>query len=949
MDRWTSIRQKAKEVLADYEQKSGKAAFDTQAGSYAKLKDIVQHCFQLSIIPDFDLPDNVQGCLDRAKGTITHQPGLNRQKLVFLIAHEIGHRALNHPPRDFQCSAADVIEDTNEHLNDEPYAAALVAQDGVFRAYNDRDQWELEANVFAAELLAPTHKICEKINADPNWTVEGLASYFGLTKGAMTNQLAAAVLSRPASEGSTHATPAKQPPAMDEWQQKAAYADAPALIVAGPGAGKTRVLTERFLYLAGQGVEPRRILALTFSNKAADEMRERLCAALPGHEYEIQVFTFHSLGLQLLMQYGKYIGHKPEPKILSPSDAFVLLRSRLDTLPLGSYEDLRFPTQAIGPLLKAISRAKDEMRSPADVLRLADESSTEVENRPAPADEAVAKTLADDRQKATQHTDLAAFYETYQNILREESYVDYGDLISETVRLFDNPQVAEDIRNQWDHILVDEFQDINYASGRFVQALDGGRGRVWAVGDPRQSIYGFRGASRANIKGFTKDYPNAQVINLEINYRSIEDIVQAGQAVPFPTPAGEQSLSVPDLKANRGRPSSDPSIHFGTAPDAKSETTALIALVHNLKQEFAPSQIAILCRKGSLTRRVSDALEKNGIATNWSGKLEDRPPFKDLMGVLLLVADSPQGILRLARQEEHKFSEADSRLLIRTGVQKGNSALAALYAATKGQIEGLSDEGREQAERLKALAFRLRALPSAWCVLATYLFEVARWPREFFTDDSPTNRRYLATTGQLADMAREFSLKGTLSGEAGTAAFVDYVRSCLESGNFECADSTNAMPDAVNVMTIHKSKGLEWSVVIVPGLNEGGDDNRFKVPLLPGLLQEGSERDEMYEGACIFYVAVTRARDRLFLTRPSHSAGKQSSKPLQVLPVFLRNLESTGYLIETTIDALSGNGEQEATASGEPWQFPGQITYSALRTYERCGQQFKYELIETIG
>src|SRR4028118_650562 len=174
MERWTIIRRRVAGLLARYDeiakQTGNRSAFDSTSGSHAILKEIAEECFGLMVIDDASLPNNVQGCLNREEGTITYQPGLSPQKTVFIIAHEIGHRELDHAPRQIQPGATDVIEDTNEHINDEPQGRALVAQDGVYRAYSERDRWELEANVFAAELLAPTRKIREKISNNPRWT-----------------------------------------------------------------------------------------------------------------------------------------------------------------------------------------------------------------------------------------------------------------------------------------------------------------------------------------------------------------------------------------------------------------------------------------------------------------------------------------------------------------------------------------------------------------------------------------------------------------------------------------------------------------------------------------------------------------------------------------------------------------------------------------------------------
>jgi DNA helicase-2/ATP-dependent DNA helicase PcrA len=943
MNSLVQIRWKVSELLEIYQACAGEPAFSSATGSHAVLARISEECCKLTVIEDASLSGNVQGVLNRDEGTITFQAGLSSQCSAFIVAHEIGHFWLNHPSRPQDGGAADVIEDPESNFDDKPLGQALAAQDGVFRAYNERDIWELEANVFAAELLMPIRLLCERISADAEWSVDKFTAYFGVSKGAITNQLAAAVLSRPAEKNAALNSAARQPPAMDSQQETAASTPPPALVIAGPGAGKTRVLTKRFVDLVNRGCAPRRILALTFSNKAAAEMHERLCAVAGAQSHEIQVFTFHSFGLQLLMEYGTNIGLKPDLKILSSADAFVFLRTQLEKLTLGGYEDLVSPTKNIAPLLQAVSRAKDEMRSPEDMRLLAETYLTELADVPGPADGESTEDFEKERLEAELHLDMAKFYCDYQALLLEHGYVDYGDLITESVRLFDNEDVAEKIRDGYDHILVDEFQDINYASGRLVRALDGGRGIVWAVGDPKQSIYNFRGASRANIRDFAQDYPDAtNPIKLDVNYRSYEEIVEAGQAVPFDEAAQGDWETVPKLSASRGR-SAIPAVTFGLAPDPRTEMAAVLRVIREQRKHYEAEEIAVLCRSKSMARRVADMLEKNGVATNWSGQLEDRPPFRDLMGVLLLATDNPQGILRLSRHAEHFFCESDLRLLLKTARRKGNSALAALYEGTNGKIDGLSAQGIAQADHMRALVFTLKNLPNAWAVLAQYLFEEAQWPREFLVAQSPEHRRYLATTGQLADMAREFSLKGSLSGEADTAAFVDYVRTCLESGDFQCADSTDAISDAINVLTIHKSKGLEWPFVLVPNLNERAGNNRSPVRLPPGTTRDTSSQDDEFDELCIFYVALTRARDGLFLSRATKGT-RNATKPLKPLERFLENLDPASVTRETLNDSTRDESYIDEPPY-VPWQLPNPISLQALDAYDRCGQQFKYDYV----
>lgn len=936
MDRWSIIRQRAADVLATYETRTKQAAFGPEAGSYARLSDIASELYQLTVVPDDELPENVSGRLDLDEGTIGYRASEPMTRQHFTIAHDLGHRALEHPPR--------LILEAAEQINDAPYVGALTVRDGVYRAYSEHDRWELEANVFAAELLAPVERVRSMVLGDPHWSVNGLADYFGLSRTAMLNQLAAALLPGPSPDPDPTV---KRSPSLDEMQHKAATVQPPALVIAGPGAGKTSVLSRRFAYLVDQGIHPSRILALTFANKAAEEMRERLAALLPAHAHAIQVGTFHSLGLELLQSYGHQIGLRPDPQLLTEIDAFVLLRSRLGELPLGSFEDLHRPTRNVCLLLSAISRAKDELVGPQEFTQRVATWQAELDARPKADNEEDARQLGEEWGEAARCADVAAVYATYQGLLREGGYLDYGDLIVEAVRLFDIPEVAADIRQRYDHILVDEFQDINYASGRLIHALDGGRRIVWAVGDPRQSIYRFRGASPVNLREFTNDYPGAQIIALECNYRSVEGVVKAGQAVSIPQPTTGEPLPVPALRSHRGRPSDEPAVELVVAPTGPDELAALVARVREAAASVHLGHIAVLCRKTAQAQEVSDALEAAGIPTDWGGALEERGPFKDLLSVLLLAADDPQGLVRLARLAEHYLAETDLRRLLATAIARGRSALAALYAACDGEVEGLTTGGRAEAERIKALAGALRHAPTPWLVLASYLFEHAAWPRGLLADSTPAAQRRLGTLGQLANLAREFAERANLAGGGDTSAFLDFLRSSLEAGELAVSDEALVTSDAVHILTVHRSKGLEWPVVFVPNLVEGRfplKDDHAPLPLPPGLIRGADPQDGAIEEACLFYVAATRARDRLILSR-ADKYGRGQATVAPFIEGVREALAAAGHLQITLAPPLPPAIPVARTPDGETWIFTDNIPFRALETYEECGQRFKYEYV----
>ncbi len=949
MDRAAVVRERARALLIEQERRTGRA-YSPRGDPNPFLELVARRCFRLTVFEEPDLPAEVEGMLDLDADLILIQPGLSAPRRAFVVAHELGHRALEHPPRQ--------LLDTEAELDENLPAEDLADRDGVFRAYSEADRWEREANAFAGELLVPLEILRSQVRADLRWSVERLAARFGVSKALLRNRLAAAFLvgqelsgeARSAVRGTPHHSDAGQPaplptiyrsPAsdLDPAQQAAVEAPTPALVIAGPGAGKTRVLVRRFERLVAQGMDPRRILALTFSNRAAGEMQDRLAAALPDQAHALHVTTFHALGLQLLREFGFALGYpEGELRLLPPMDEFVFLRPHIAGLPLGEFEDLHRPTRDLGLLLRVISRLKDEQIGPR-------EFADQVARWQAvlAADESGREGLAEERAAAARAADLATLYPAIFHILRSAGAVDYGDLVSEAVRLCGLPEIGDLIRNRFSQILVDEFQDINYAGGRLVRALDGGRGIVWAVGDPRQSIYRFRGASPANLLEFSRDYPGAKVHFLDRNYRSVASIVACGEAAPRPDLPPE--LTAPPLLPVRPDRDGGPVIELTTAPDGNAEVAHLAFQIGDLLEAGRePGEMAVLCRTRSQAQRVAAALGERGIATTWNGALEDQPLFQDLMGVLLLAADDPRGLPRMARFPDHALTEEDLRALLETGRAPGRSARALLRAGVQGEVPTLSAPGRRVATRLLQLAGRLAHAGGAWETLATYLFEEAGWVRDLLADDSPSARQARSVVGQVAGLAREFPGRATLLGADSAATFVEFLELALEAGELPHGDG-GASSDAVAVLTAHRSKGLEWPIVFVPYLAAGHFPPKEQPPefRFPPDTLRGADMQTGDEELCLFYVAVTRARDRLYLSCAERYANRAC--PPSPYVQSLRAGLPADVLAERTAPPAPPPLDPPPRPQHAGWKLGQTAPASLLARYEACPRRFLYETV----
>src|SRR3989344_2478408 len=302
-----------------------------------------------------------------------------------------------------------------------------------------------------------------------------------------------------------------------EQLEAVTHSEGPLLIVAGAGTGKTTVITRRIAYLIEQGVKPASILAMAFGEKAALEMEERIDQLLPYGYYNLQVSTFHSFCEKILKQYGLEIG-LPDFKVLNEVNQWLLIRQNLDKFDLDYYRPLGNPTRFIKGIVSHFARAKDELISPEEYLSYAEKIELQQDHAEAGVD--------DQDSEINRVKEIANAYHVYQKLLLNSDALDFGDLINYTLKLFQSkPRVLDHLRNQYQYILIDEFQDTNYAQYELIKLLAGPRNNITVVGDDDQSIFKFRGASISNILHFKRDYPSSKFISLTQNYRSGQRIL----------------------------------------------------------------------------------------------------------------------------------------------------------------------------------------------------------------------------------------------------------------------------------------------------------------------------------------------------------------------------------------------------------------------------------------
>jgi DNA helicase II / ATP-dependent DNA helicase PcrA len=908
--------------------------------------------------PD-DQPTGTFGFVDDDGDPIWLCRDLGETLRRFTLAHELGHAALHndaamqpaplrrlldtfnqarHPDvgdDDDPCQQSDIQEGFPAPGGED----ALQEQLGVGMAYDPRGERELIANIFAAELLMPIERVRARY-LDQSVAPETLAARFNVSHAALLNRLASLaedmIVPRDAIGEDSH-PPVAEPPKLatktyDAYQQAAIEAPTPALIVAGPGSGKTSTLIGRVEYLIRQmDVAPEQILALTFSRKAAEEMQERLDRLLQNDEEAgvslPVVSTFHAFCAETLRSYSERVGLRKDFTLVDEVEGYFLLRGQARQLRLTQYRDLVAPDSHFPAFLRAISRAKDELVAPEEYRALAQQMLNSA--RDEEAEEAARKAL-----------EVADVYAIYEEGLRQRQDTDFGGLIMLTVRLLEQcPDVLAELQETYQHVLVDEFQDMNRASGILLRLLAGEARRVWVVGDANQAIYRFRGASPANITRFEQDYPGALVLPLSCNYRSLPDIVRIAETFRVrQLEFGDEGAPDKNQPARLTLPGA--SVTLAVAPDNAAEMAGLatdIQARHN--RGFAYRDMAVLCRTRAQARKVVDALAAAALPAQAGAghSLFGKEHVKDALAIVsLLAAPNGMGILRAAHQSDHAFTTSDLETLLLAVRRLPDNAETADGDAPRPSLSigallargeappGMSEQGQRSFARLSAIMQILSVTDSAiWSLLAHYLFIQTATIRDAMADrcGSATDcvsmgheqdrlsdyfallslaRKYDQQQQSSRDQQqREAEARGqTMSIEPPklqeqAAGFLDYLRVLLSLGQDgdQRGQDDEEQADVIRVMTVHASKGLEFPIVYLPNLrhNSFPTINR-KSPMPPPVgmiaVEQDSATGHISGEACLFYVGVTRARDQLVLSY-SERNGKQKARASEFLAALL--------------------------------------------------------------
>ena len=796
----------------------------------------------------------------------------------------------------------------------------------------------------------------------------------------------------------------------DRQKQAVEHKKGALLIIAGAGTGKTAVITQRIAHIINnKWAKPEEILALTFTDKAANEMLERVDDSLPLGYGDVWISTFHSFCDRILKQEGHYIGLDTNYKMMSSAESYIFLRKHLFDFSLKKFRPYGNPTKFIDDFLKHFSRLQDEDVSCEEYLEYAKSLSKKGE---------VLKEEYEDT------LELATVYDEYTKLKIQNSKIDFGDLILLTIKLFrEKPNVLERYQKKFKYILVDEFQDTNYTQSVLINILSGLDPKknlekigsinpnLTVVGDDDQAIYKFRGAAISNILQFKQYYPKAKEVVLIENYRSDQRILDSAYTLishnnPYRLEITENINK--KLIAKGSFPPDDDTVNLKTAEneDAEAEwiSKEIRRLTGNEKEgpsesaqkfnekgqsvfvdtqadrKFKFSDIAILVRANSHSDIIVQNLRYFGIPYKMGGSrgLYFREEIKILISFLKILTDyrdevsmyhllsmpewnlSPREFIeinRVAREDRVSILEELEGIF---GVELGSSLD---FSISNLGEKVLSLEAQEGIRTLLTILDKSIRMMKENSSVGEILY--------LFVQESGYLKRLLEEKGSLSEfkvtnLSRYFNTvkeyeKNTQ--DSNIYEYVDYLNYCIEVGDSPLVDQMDLSEyDAVNILTVHGAKGLEFPVVFLVNLVSDrfpSQNRRDTIPIPEGLIKESltglDEREEhLQEERRLFYVGATRAKEKLYLTAANYYGNAKRKKKGSIFLKEILDRDITEELNSPMV--VKSNEELNIYTTNEKDMIPGNIkievgkkvSYSQVDIYQDCPKKYEYSYVLQI-
>ena len=837
-------------------------------------------------------PQQMEGSraeVDAESGVIKYDETLTEAERLEVVAHELGHVCLHRRITDSTIPFDAVLA-----------SAYSEAGPAAIARYSPKTREEAEASAFALEFLCSSEVVFALWRADPEITFAALAERFEVTEQVVRVQLANALHDLTIGSDGVRASKSRNVTLTKEQSDAASFIGRPVLVDAGPGTGKTATLIGRVAFLLqDKGAKPEQILVLTFSNEAAQELSDRIADRF-GRDIadRITVSTFHGLGMEFLHYQGNLLGFDGDPRLLDEDAQAEVLYQILGRVSCAHLITLYDPWLTAAKLVEHINHCKHH-------LFTADALAKEVQGWAGagadPNDLAAAK-------------EFAAIYRAYEQAKRDQQRVDFADLIMLPLQLLnERTDVRDAWRGKFPWVLVDEFQDVSRATSRLLRALCGIDNPPWVVGDARQAIYRFLGASPENVSEFMRDFPEAQLFHLAVNYRSSEPVIAAAnQLASLMAPSGAQWSRGSEVQP-LGK------THVSMA-EADSDYAEQVGVVEQIKEwieldKVSPGDIAVLARRHIDVRNTVLGLTAAGIKAQAAGLLTAEGAAGDL-AVVLTLADAPAAsIPRLA------FALGQGQLV----AKQLNGVITELLRRDREKKENSDTSGLiGEIARVRKSAEESGFSGDGWIALTTFLFESSMYLRRIL-DAPDTAVRAMTLVEVVSALSLATAYRATHPGVQPRAArlgFAERLRVRLTE-TVPLPIVPKPRGDVVRVMTCHASKGLEFPCVIVSGQTVPKFPEKY--PWLPPTCRPNVSEDDEQANALLF-VGVTRAQRAVVVSFPVKAGQGPRARGKIVVPL-AQSWRATGKVPVRSWTATSATADR--VSAGPVWGMPAMRAFKA--------------------
>lgn len=740
-----------------------------------------------------------------------------------------------------------------------------------------------------------------------------------------------------------------------EQQEAVEFGDGPLLIIAGAGTGKTTVVTERIKHLISSGrAKLSEILALTFTEKAAREMEERVDVIMPYGYTQMWVSTFHKFCDRLLRQEAIHIGLNPAYRLMTDTDATMLFRKHLFDFELDYFRPLGNPTKFIGGMLQHFSRLQDEDVSPKQYLDWV--SIKHQASNPKQAQNSKSQiTNEDEELEHKKYLELANAYKKYQELKIQEGYLDFGDLITQTLELFrTRKNILSFYQKQFKYILVDEFQDTNIAQNELVKLMAGNKANLTVVADDDQAVYKWRGAAVSNVLQFRKTYPKAKLVVLSQNYRSTQGILDASyQLIQYNNPDRlevKEHINKKLISARKIAGEWPKLLYLDRVENEADEVAKEIQRVQGIGdrgQKYQWKDFAILVRANNHAEPFVRALGRHNIPVQFlgPGQLFRQPEVKDLIAYLqvLFNFEDNVAVFRVLSMEYFGLSGRDVAVLTNVARKQNISLFEACEASEQ-----------EAVKKLVTIIHRhlgLLTKETAGQILFYFLSDTGMM-KNILEYQAPIDERKANNISKFFSKLKTYE---TDHRDASVTAVLAWIDLSMELGESPLAgDMDWVTNNAVNILSVHSAKGLEFPIVFLVNMVSARFptiERRETIPIPEALIKEELPEGDYHleEERRLCYVGMTRAKDDLYFTGANYyGEGKREKKLSPFVHEVIGEKIPSPEAAPSQLSLLDWKLKEISVPQQKTNRIVTYLSYSQIETFRLCPLHYKLRYILNI-